>query len=81
MGGFHGDDLDDDDDTKDCHHDDDIDRSGWACGDDNDFRTRYSKGVSAVETILLVDRLRQQATQSSLSSPPCIFNHLYYNQL
>ena len=45
------------------------------------FRTRYSKGVSAVETILLVDRLRQQATQSSLSSPPCIFNHLYYNQL
>ena len=35
LGGFHGDDLDDDDDTKDCHHDDDIDRSDWACGDDN----------------------------------------------
>ena len=66
MGGFHDDDLDDDNDTKDCHHDDDLHCSGWACGGDNDFRARYSKGVSAVETILLVDRLRQQATHHHL---------------
>ena len=32
--------------------------------------SRYSKGVSAVETILLVDRLRQQV--------PCQNHHLFH---
>ena len=57
------------------HHDDGLDNH-FAIDDDH---CRYSKGVSAVETILLVDRLRQQAFSHTFS-PSFIFYHYHHQQ-
>ena len=64
----------------DDHHDDGLDNTFAINGD----HCRYSKGVSAVETILLVDRLRQQAFSHSQPLFPLfsiiIFYHYHHQQ-
>ena len=57
------------------HHHDGLDNH-FAIDDDH---CRYSKGVSAVETILLVDRLRQQAFSHTFF-PSFIFYHYHHQQ-
>ena len=71
SGGDHDDGLD----NQRCdHHDDGLDNH-FAIDDDH---CRYSKGVSAVETILLVDRLRQQAFSHTFF--PSFIIYYYHHQ-